>query len=73
MKLGKIPLRYKKKSLTLCFPWENQDKEKTLKKYNKRHKWKKKDEEKCPKTKSIIEFDPTLSCSVKSLAVKKVK
>ena len=32
---------------------------------------KQKDEEKCPKTKSIIEFDTTLSCSIKSLAVKK--
>ena len=32
---------------------------------------KQKDEEKCPKTKSIIEFDTTLSCSIKILAVKK--
>ena len=32
---------------------------------------KQKDEERCPKTKSIIEFYPTLSCSIKSLAVKK--
>ena len=32
---------------------------------------KQKDEEKCPKTKSIIEFNTTLSCSIKSLAVKK--
>ena len=32
---------------------------------------KQKDEEKCPKTKSIIEFDTTLSCSIKSLAIKK--
>ena len=31
----------------------------------------KKDEEKCPKTKSIIEFDLTVSCSIKSLAVEK--
>ena len=31
----------------------------------------KKDEEKCLKTKSIIEFDLTLSCSIKSLAVEK--
>ena len=30
------------------------------------------DEEKCPKTKSIIESDPTLACSVKCLAVKKM-
>ena len=29
------------------------------------------DEEKCPKTKSIIEFDPSLACSIKSFAVKK--
>ena len=32
---------------------------------------KQKDEEKCPKTKSIIEFDTTLSCSIKSVAIKK--
>ena len=32
---------------------------------------KQKDDKKCPKTKSIIEFDTTLSCSIKSLAVKK--
>ena len=30
-----------------------------------------KDEEKCPKTKSIIEFDPSLTCSITSFAVKK--
>ena len=32
---------------------------------------KQKDDKKCPKTKSIIEFDTTLSCNIKSLAVKK--
>ena len=32
---------------------------------------KQQDEEKCPKTKSIIEFDPSVACSIKSLAVKK--
>ena len=32
---------------------------------------KQKNEEKCPKTKSIIELEPTLSCSTKSLAVEK--
>ena len=32
---------------------------------------KQKDEEKCPKTKSIIEFDTLLSCRIKGLAVKK--
>ena len=31
-----------------------------------------KDEEKCSKTKSIIEFDPSLTCSITSLAVKKI-
>ena len=31
-----------------------------------------KDEEICPKTKSIIEFDPSLTCSITSLAVKKI-
>ena len=30
-----------------------------------------KHEEKCPKTKSIIEFDPSLTCSITSLTVKK--
>ena len=30
-----------------------------------------KNEEKSPKTKSTIEFDPRLSCSIKNLAVKK--
>ena len=34
---------------------------------------KQKDDKKCPKTKLIIEFDTTLSCSIKSLAVKKKK
>ena len=29
------------------------------------------DKVKCPKTKSIIEFDPSLACSIKSFAVKK--
>ena len=29
------------------------------------------DEEKCPKTKSITEFDSSIACSIKSLAVKK--
>ena len=33
---------------------------------------KQKDEEKCPKTKSIIEFDTTLFCSIKILAIKKI-
>ena len=32
-----------------------------------------KDEENYPKTKSIIEFDPSLACSITSLAVKKKK
>ena len=32
---------------------------------------KKKDEEKCPKTKLIIEFDPSLTCSITRLVVKK--
>ena len=32
---------------------------------------KQQDEEKCPKTKSIIEFDSSIASSIKSLAVKK--
>ena len=32
---------------------------------------KQQDEEKYPKTKSIIEFDPSVACSIKGLAVKK--
>ena len=32
---------------------------------------KQQDEGKYPKTKSIIEFDPSLACSIESLAVKK--
>ena len=31
-----------------------------------------KDEEKCPKTKSILEFDLSLTCSITSLPVKKI-
>ena len=34
---------------------------------------KEKDEEKCPKTKLIIEFDPSLTCSITRLVVKKNK
>ena len=36
-------------------------------------KQKTRDEEINPKTKSLIEFDVSLSCSVKCLAVKKMK
>ena len=54
----------------LCFPWKK-SRQKNIKKYNKRQMKNKKDEEKCPKTKSIIEFDLTVSCSIKSLAVEK--
>ena len=32
---------------------------------------KQQDEEKCPKTKSIIKFDSSVACSIKSVAVKK--
>ena len=60
----------KKEELGAVFSMKKSRQE-SIKKYNKRHKGKKKDEEKCLKTKSITEFDPTLSCGIKSLAVKK--
>ena len=67
----KNSLEILKKRAWCCIFYEKIKTKKALKKYNKRHRWKQKDEEKCPKTKSIIEFDLTLSCSIKSLAVKK--
>ena len=70
MKLVKIPLSYKKKKLDTVFPRKNQAK-KGIKNTIKDTDEKPKEEEKYPKTKSIFELDPTLSCSVKSLAVKK--
>ena len=70
MKLVKIPLIYKKKKLDAVFYTKNQAK-KGIKNTIKELDEKPKEEEKYSKTKSIFEFDPTLSCSVKSLAVKK--
>ena len=43
----------------------------SIKKHVKEVDEKTKDEEKCSKTKSIIEFDPSLTCSITSLTVKK--
>ena len=43
----------------------------SIKKHVKEVDEKTKDEEKCSKTKSIIEFDPSLTCSITRLVVKK--
>ena len=55
----------------LYFPLKNRDQKKHEKNTIKEVNEKIKDEENCPKTKSIIEFDPSLTCSITSLAVKK--
>ena len=71
MKRGKIISRYWKKELDAVFSMKKSKQKKHWKNTLKDKDEKQKDEEKCPKTKSIIEFDLTLSCSIKSLAVKK--
>ena len=43
----------------------------SIKKHVKEVDEKTKDEEKCSKTKSIIEFDPSLTCSITRLVAKK--
>ena len=55
----------------LCFPWKTRGK-KSIKKYDKWGWWKNKRERKCLKTKSIIEFDPSFTCSITSVTVKKM-
>ena len=55
-----------------CFFHENVETKKTLKKSIKDLDHKQQNEEKCPQTKSIIEFDPSVACTIKSLAVKKM-
>ena len=67
---SKNSLELQKKKLDTVFPRKNQAK-KGIKNTIKDTDEKPKEEEKYPKTKSIFELDPTLSCSVKSLAVKK--
>ena len=64
-----IPSRYWKKELDAVFSIKK-SKQKKTKNAMEDIDEKQKDEDKCPKTKSIIEWDPTLSCSIKSLAIK---
>ena len=70
LKREKIPQRYKRKK-KLGFFNEKIKTEKTPQNIKDIDE-KQKDEEKCPKTKSIIEFDTTLFCSIKILALKKI-
>ena len=66
-------LRFKrKKNLILVFHKKIATK-KSIKKHVKEVDEKTKDEEKCSKTKLIIEFDPSLTCSITRLVVKKKK
>ena len=61
----------KKKEIDSVFSMKK-SRQKTQKNSIKDIDEKQKDKEKCPKTKSIIEFDTALSCSIKSLAIKKM-
>ena len=54
----------------LYFPWKNCSR-KSIKNTITEVDEKIKDEKKCPETKSLIEFDQSLTCSITSLAVKK--
>ena len=66
-------LRFKrKKNLILVFHKKIATK-KSIKKHVKEVDEKTKDEEKCSKTKLIIEFDPSLTCSITILFFKKKK
>ena len=71
MRLGKTVLRFHKKRAGLCVLNKKIKAKKKQKKSIKDIDQKQRVKEKCPKTKSIIAFDPTLTCSVKCLAVKK--
>ena len=68
----KILLRFRKKEFDAVFSMKK-SRQKSIKNTIKEVDEKIKDEEKCPKTKSVIEFDPSLTCSITSLAVKKIK
>ena len=63
----------KKKDFNAIFSIKKSRQKKHRKKPMKDIEQKPKDEDNNPKTKSIIEFDALLSCSVKCLPVKKMK
>ena len=67
----KLVRNSKKQELDAVFSMKKSKQKKHKKEINKRFDQIQQDEEKCPKTKSIIEFDPSLACSIKSFAVKK--
>lgn len=72
MKQEKSLGRLKKKILIRYFPWKCPGK-KALKNSIKDKERKTKEEEQSPKTKFITEFDSSLACSIKCLAVKTMK
>ena len=71
-KARKSSLEIKKKELDAVFLMKK-PRQKNIKKFNKDIDQKEQDKEKCPKTKSSIELDLNLACSVKSIAMKKCR